>query len=68
MALIKDTRAPQKPKNAKKTILRILSLVADKKLQLVTAFICIIISSVASVASAYFIRPIIDDYIAPFIG
>lgn len=68
MPFVKNTKAPQKPKNAKKTIIRTLSLVADKKLQLTAVFICIIISSIASVASAYFIRPMIDDYIAPFIG
>lgn len=66
-------RGPQrgsgaKPKNTKATILRIMKYVGKYRLTLIIVGLCIIMSSVASIASSYLIKPLIDDYIAPFIG
>ncbi len=58
----------KKPKNAKRTIGRIMSYLAKYKLQLVIVGIFVLLSSAASVAGTYFLKPIIDDYIVPLIG
>lgn len=58
----------KKPKNAKGTFLRILRYFADYKWQLILVCILVVISSGASVAGTYFLKPIIDDYIEPLIG
>ncbi|MDR0429202.1 MAG: ABC transporter ATP-binding protein/permease [Tannerellaceae bacterium] len=54
-----------KPKEAKKTFLRLISYMAcDRRLLLVIGFL-IIVSLVSSLAGSYMIRPIINDYIIP---
>ncbi len=58
----------KKPKNAKKTLKRILSYLKPYKWHLIWVTALVIISSVASVAGTYFLTPIIDDYIVPMIG
>lgn len=58
----------RKPKNAKKTISGIMKYLAEYKLQLIMVVFFVIISSAASVVGTYFLKPIIDDYIVPFIG
>lgn len=63
-----NMRAPIKPKSAKKSLKRIFSYFKKRKLSLVIVAICIAISALAEVAQSYFIRPIINDYIVPFIG
>ena len=59
-----------KKKNYKKgTIKRLLSYtLKGYKLRLFIVLICIIISSIAGVASSLFLRNIIDNYIMPLIG
>ncbi|MDO4460448.1 MAG: ABC transporter ATP-binding protein [Clostridia bacterium] len=54
----------QKPKNAKQTIIRILKYVGSFKALLFIVAGCILISSLASIASSYLIKPLINDYIA----
>ncbi len=58
----------QKPKNALKTIMRILKYVGRYKFLLIVVAGCILISSAASIASSYLLKPLIDDHIAPYIG
>lgn len=58
----------RKPKNVKKTISGIMKYVAEYKLQLIMVVFFVIISSAAAVVGTYFLKPIIDDYIVPFIG
>lgn len=60
--------AMRKPKDTKKTVKRILSYLSEYKIHLVIVALFVIISSAASVAGTYFLRPIIDDYIVPLIG
>ena len=61
-------RPMQKPKNARKTIKRLLKYLVAYKLLFIFVFLSILISSGASIASSYFLRPLLNDYIIPFIG
>ena len=61
-------RPMQKPKNAKKTIVRLVKYLASFKFLFIFVFISIIISSGANVASSYFLQPVLNDYIIPLIG
>lgn len=58
----------QKPKNVKATLSRLLKYMLGYRWQLIVVALCVIISVVASVAGTYFIRPLLNDYIVPFIG
>lgn len=51
-----------------KTAKRLLSYMTQYKKTLVFVTICIILSAVASVASALFLQTLIDDYITPLLG
>lgn len=57
-----------KPKNMKQTTLRILSYMKEFKLHLALSVVFILLSSIASIAGTYFLKPLINDYILPFIG
>ena len=50
-----------------KTVKRLLGFLLKHKLKLAIVLVCIIISSLVSVASSLFIRTLIDDYIAPIL-
>ena len=53
----------------KGTIKRILDYVTKKhKKQFIIVFICIIFSSIATVAGSLFLQTLIDDYITPLLG
>ncbi len=56
------------PKDPMKTISRILKYVGSYKSLLFVVAGCIIVSSVASIGSSYLIKPLVNDYIMPFIG
>ncbi|MBE7022102.1 MAG: ABC transporter ATP-binding protein [Ruminococcaceae bacterium] len=58
----------RKPKDAKKTLRRILSYMGKFKWQLSVVIVCIILSASANVAGNYLLKPVINDYIVPFIG
>ncbi len=58
----------QKPQNAKKTLVRILSYLSDYKWKLIWVVIFVLLSSGAGIAGNYFLKPIIDEYIVPLIG
>ncbi len=60
--------ALERPKNPKVTIRRLAGYLMEYKLQMLLVVLGIIGSSGASVASTYFLKPIINDYIVPFIG
>lgn len=60
--------AARPPKKADaKTIKRLLSYFKDYKLQIFIVLVCIVISSLASVAGSLFLRTLIDDYIEPLL-
>ncbi len=50
------------------TVKRLLGYFKPYRIQMVFVFICIILSTAASVASSLFLKALIDDYIAPLIG
>jgi ATP-binding cassette subfamily B protein len=55
-------------KNAVKTMKRVLAYVSESyRGQFVAALICIVFSALVSVASALFLRVLIDDHIAPLL-
>ncbi|HJJ75787.1 MAG TPA: ABC transporter ATP-binding protein [Methanocorpusculum sp.] len=57
-----------KPKNAGRTILRVLSYLKEYKFRFIIVLICILIGSVAGVIGSLFIEPLINDYIMPLAG
>ena len=57
-----------KPKDAKKTIGRILQYMGKFKALWLVVFLCVIVSSGASVIGTYLIKPALNNYIIPLIG
>ena len=55
----------QRPRNTRKTFLRLLGYLGKYKLLLVLVAFCLLLSSVASVATGYLLKPILNDYIIP---
>ncbi len=49
------------------TVKRVLAYLAPYKWRVILVFISILISAVGSIATSMFIRPLIDDYIAPLL-
>ena len=60
--------ALEKPKNPIETIKRLVKYLMEYKVQMLLVIVGLVGSSGASVASTYFLEPIINDYIVPFIG
>ncbi len=61
-------RPGQKPQDAKKTLMRLLKYLSEDKLTLVMVICFVFVSSMAGVLGNYLLKPIINDYIVPFIG
>lgn len=57
-----------KPQNMGKTIKRLLTYMGEKKILLIPVVICVLISSGASIAGTYLLKPALNQYIIPFIG
>ena len=55
----------QRPRNTKQTFLRLLGYMGKYKLLLVLVAFCLLLSSIASVATGYLLKPILNDYIIP---
>lgn len=51
---------PSKPKNAKKTFMRILSYIGKSKALLLIVFFCLILGTVCQMGSSYWLKPILD--------
>jgi len=58
----------RRPKNAGKTLLRVVGYAGKLRIQLILVAIGLIISSGANVAGTYFLKPVINRYLVPFIG
>ena len=63
-----NRKAIAKPKNIGKILKRLLNYMSEYRFQLIIVGILIIVSSLAGVAGTYFLKPIINNYIVPFIG
>ena len=61
-------RRIERPQNAGKTLLRILSYVMRYKFRLIIAAVCMVLASLCTVAGTYFLKPALNDYIVPLIG
>ena len=59
------TKGLGKPKNAKKTIGRIVSYMGKFKALWLLVLVCVLVSSGASVIGSYLIKPAINNYILP---
>lgn len=57
-----------KPKNARKTLIRISGYVFQQKFRFFAVLFFVLISSSAGVAGTYFIRPLLNQCIVPLIG
>jgi len=55
----------ERPKNTRKTLLRLLSYLNNQKFVLAAALILMIASSLSMLAGNYFLKPLINDYILP---
>ncbi len=55
----------KKPKDTKKTILRLFSYLKEDKLLLAIVAFCVVGHTVTNLAGSYMLRPIINDFIAP---
>ena len=55
----------QKPKNAGKTLRRLLRYITVRKWPLVLVVLCILISSLSSVAGTYLLRPVLNTLVEP---
>lgn len=58
----------KKPKNTGKTLGRILKYMLVYKFQLLIVIVAIMVSASAGVVGTYFLKPLLNDYIVPFIG
>ncbi len=58
----------RKPKDTKGTLLRLLNYVVSNKLLLIAVLCMMLISTLTNLAATYFLKPLIDDYIVPYIG
>ncbi|HHW90398.1 MAG TPA: ABC transporter ATP-binding protein [Clostridiales bacterium] len=57
-----------KPKNIKKTLIRLFGYLKEYKLQLIIVAICILLNSGTGIALNGFVKPLIDKYILPLVG
>lgn len=54
-----------KPKNAMATIKKVLAYIGRDKIKLIFVLVCVLISSAASLAGSYVLRPVINNLISP---
>ena len=64
----KPPKGMGKPQNIKQTVLRILSYMKGYRVLLLFSVLCILCSAGASIAGTYFLKPLINEFILPFIG
>ena len=59
------SRGSAKPKNAKKTIARLIKYMGKYKVCLIVVFLAVLVSAGASVACDALIKPVLNNYIIP---
>lgn len=55
----------ERPKHARKTVLRLLGYLKDRRLALLVTFVLMLLSSAGMLAGNYFLKPLINNYILP---
>jgi ATP-binding cassette subfamily B protein len=64
-----SNRKPQeKPQDVKKTFVRVLSYMKPYRVHIVFMFAALLLQSVAGVAGTYFLKPLLNEGLLPFIG
>lgn len=58
----------QKPKNVKKTVLRLFGHLSKRKWLLILVVVMVLLSTLGMVSASYFIRVIVDDYLQPMLA
>ncbi|MHC1692989.1 MAG: ABC transporter ATP-binding protein [Sphaerochaetaceae bacterium] len=58
----------RKPKNTRKTVMRLLQYVLDQKIRLIVVLVLVLVNAAVGVAGTYLIKPIINEGILPLIG
>lgn len=58
-------RGFERPKNARRTLLRLLAYLNNRKLALVLVLLLMLASTFSGLAGNYFLKPLINDYILP---
>ena len=58
----------QKPKNVKKTVLRLFGYLSKRKWLLILVVVMVLLSTLGMVSASYFIRVIVDDYLQPMLA
>ncbi len=58
----------QKPTNPVKALARVFSYMKGSKWLLLVVALCLFVSSTAGIIGTYMLKPLINDYIVPFIG
>ena len=53
----------QKPKDAKKTVKRLLGYLLRRKLPIVVVLLCLLVSTAGGIAGTYMLRPVINDLV-----
>ncbi len=56
-------KAKSKPKNMKQAVIRLFRYMAKERVLLITAICCAVVQTVSSLAGAYLLRPIINDFL-----
>ena len=62
------SRRIEKPQNAGKTLLRILSYLSHYKTRLIIAAVSMVVAALSTVGGTYFLKPALNNYIVPLIG
>lgn len=57
-----------KPQNTAKTIARLFKAMGRQRVLLIPVFIAVLISAGASLSGTYILKPVLNEYIIPFIG
>lgn len=58
----------RKPKDTAKTAKRLLDYISSSKWLLILAAVMVIINAVASIYGAYFLTPLVNEFLLPYIG
>jgi ATP-binding cassette subfamily B multidrug efflux pump len=55
----------EKPKDTKKTIMRLMAYLGKKKTELILVFVMLIVSTAGFLAGSYLLKPLINNFITP---
>lgn len=58
----------QKPDQSKETLKRLMAYLNEERAKMILALICVLISTIGSLAGSYMLRPVINTYIVPSDG